>query len=281
MNVALTQTEFDLIRNYIKIECGIDIPDGKEYLIESRLANIMAISGSTSYSDLYYKAARDKTNKFRDKIIDAITTNETSWFRDKSPFTVLKEVILPERLELLRTGKTQKLRIWSAACSTGQEPYSIAMILLQLLKLPRFQSLRSSQIDILATDISKSALLMAKLGRYDNISMSRGMPQELLDNYFTLNQRVWTIDDKIKNMVEFKLFNLQNSFQPFGIFDIVLCRNVAIYFSDEFKTDVFNRIAEIIKNDGYLFLGTAESLSNYTDRYKIQNHNNAIYYQVK
>ncbi|MFP4459800.1 MAG: CheR family methyltransferase [Candidatus Zixiibacteriota bacterium] len=281
MPLTLTQSEFDLLRNFIKTECGIDLPDGKEYLIESRLSNLMAISGSKSYLDLYHKASRDKTNKFRDKIIDAITTNETSWFRDDHPYTVLEKYVLPERIKYFMNKKTRKIRIWSAACSTGQEPYSIAMIINQLLENPEFRNMNIGNFEILATDISNSALLMAKLGRYDSISMSRGIPELYLNKYFKKQKRVWILNDEIKKIVTFKKFNLQNPIDQFGLFDIVFCRNVAIYFSEKFKIQLFDNIASQLKPDGYFFMGSAESISNYSNRFNIKRFDNSICYQIK
>jgi chemotaxis protein methyltransferase CheR len=273
MGNAITDQEFVLLRDYIEKHCGISLDRNKTYLIESRLNTLMIESGCENYNALYRKALSDTTNSLRDKIIDAMTTNETLWFRDNSPYASLRELCTAFGAEL-RAGKRSKLRIWSAACSTGQEPYSIAITILEA-------GIRPEQVEIIATDISSTALFMAKLARYDAIAINRGLTPEMRDRYFTPEGRVWALSDKVKRMVTLKKMNLQESFISIGKCDIVFCRNVLIYFSEAFKKDIFTRLAALLRPAGYLFIGASESLSTYSNDYSMVKGSHGIYYQVK
>lgn len=280
MALKITEEEFNLLRKYIRKECGIALEDGKEYLVESRFGKLVAETGSGTFGEFYLKVINSPKEKYRDKIIDAITTNETSWFRDKSPFVLFEEVILPDLFDKFKKGLMTKARIWSVACSTGQEPYSLAMIIRDYCdKHPGF--VKPSNFEILCTDISSSALFIAQSGRYDQVSVSRGLPENLKNKYFTQKGRVWLLSDDVKRMITLKKFNLQNSFVAFGTFDVVLCRNVAIYFSEEFKKDLFFRLSKAIKPDGYFFLGSSESISGYSDQFEMQKHGTGVCYRLK
>ncbi|NLH47487.1 MAG: protein-glutamate O-methyltransferase CheR [Myxococcales bacterium] len=281
MAPSLTQSEFDLLRKLIEDDCGIVVEPGKEYLIESRLANLVTETGCASFGDFYLKAKADLRGPLRDKIVDAMTTNETLWFRDNSPYVILEEVVLPAMIERIKTGQKIKMRIWSAACSTGQEPYSIAMLIQDACRFRGGGKVTPANFEILATDISPSALFLGMSGRYDQISISRGMRQDFRDRYFRQDGRVWLLADSVKQMVTFKRFNLQNSFSALGSFDLVFCRNVAIYFSMQFKQDLFRKIADTLNPAGLLFLGSAESLAQYSTDYEMQEHKGSLYYRVK
>jgi chemotaxis protein methyltransferase CheR len=207
-----------------------------------------------------------------------MTTNETSWFRDLYPYQILESVIFKQLTEEISAGKRSKIRIWCAASSTGQEPYSISMTLQEFSRKNSVLPLQCTEI--IGTDISPTVLFLAIAGRYDQISMSRGMPQDIRDRYFTNSGKLWILNDKIRKMVSYKKLNLQDNFSSFGKFDIIFCRNVMIYFSDVFKRDLFTRFANLLNPGGILFLGASESISNYTTRFTMVTNNKHIYYQL-
>ncbi len=267
------------MRDYIEESCGIHITHEKIYLMETRLTTLMIECGCESFFELYKKSQEDKTLKIRDRIIDAMTTNETLWFRDESPFAIMEEVVLDQMKERLLSGKQQKVRIWCAASSTGQEPFSLSIVIHEYLQ--KNHSLRKDQFEILATDISPTVLYLAMAGRYDHIAITRGLSDRLKERYFKRNNRVWELDSTIKNMVRFKKFNLQDEFAILGTQDIVFCRNVLIYFSDAFKKDVLKRISRVLRPQGYLFLGASESLINYSSDYDMLRDSRGLFYQVK
>jgi chemotaxis protein methyltransferase CheR len=274
----LTDLEFKTLREYIEKSCGISLGDEKAYLVENRLAGLMVENGCSSFGELHRKAVADPGLGLRDKIVDAMTTNETSWFRDNAPFEILETEIFKKYSQELASGQRNKVRIWCAACSTGQEPYSISIVLQELAR--KAPSLLAKNTEIIATDISPTVLFLAIAGRYDQISMSRGMPPEIRDRYFTQNGRVWALSDVIRKMVTFKKLNLQDDFVSLGKFDIIFCRNVMIYFSDAFKRQLFVRFADRFSQDGYLFLGASESMINYSDKFTMISQNRRIYYKV-
>lgn len=276
-HTVITRQEFDLFRMYIEEECGISLDDEKTYLLESRLKGLVDEHNCSSFGDLYQKAKHHSIPLLRSKIIDAITTNETLWFRDNCPFKVLDEVFLPEMVRQLATGK-QKIRIWSAACSTGQEPYSIAMVINEFCQRKGHDVIKPSQFEILATDISSEAVSTGKLGAYDRVSMTRGMHESLKTKYFKQVQNYWVIDAKIKQMIEFKEYNLQQDFGSLGTFDVVFCRNVAIYFAQEFKQQLFERIRVGLRPGGMFFLGSSETLTYYNSTFEARKYQNCTYY---
>lgn len=280
-DIAITQDEFQLLRDLIEKECGIEVKSEKAYLIENRLAKLVLESGCETFGEFYKKAIAGFNPELKAKIVDAITTNETLWFRDQVPFQVLRELILPQFVEQLRSGQKQTVRIWSAACSTGQEPYSVAMLIYELYRQGKINAEEKGRFSILATDISASALRLAQAARYDAISMARGMLPEFRQQYFHEDGRLCVLKDEIRQMVSFEQFNLQNSFATLGRFDLVLMRNVAIYFAHDFKIQLFKKIARILNPDGYLFLGSAEMIGGYSDDFEQKEHNRGIYYQLK
>lgn len=279
MTISINATEFDLLRQLIEQECGIAVGEDKVYLLESRLSKLVVEQGCDNFSSFYYKAKSDAA--LRDKIVDAMTTNETLWFRDNAPYITLQEKLFPQFVEQLRKGQKKEIRIWSAACSTGQEPYSIAMLAHEFVRLGGGPELCQGGLKILATDISPSALFLAKTGRYDPVSMSRGMPDDLKQRYFENNGRTYVLKNEIKSMVQFQQVNLLNSFEHLGLFDLILLRNVAIYFSTDFKISLFKRLANALYVDGYLFLGSSESMLGYSQDFQTLDYKQCHYYQVK
>ena len=275
---SIEQNEFELMRKYIDNNCGIVVGDEKSYLIESRLAKLVAETGSESFKEFYDILISNKIPGLRDKVIDAITTNETLWFRDGYPFEILKNLILPDFAQRSKMGK---YRIWSCGCSTGQEPYSLAMVIDRYATLNPQAKISLKNCEILATDISPSVLFLATTGRYDALSIKRGMDEVYLEKYFKQQGRVWTIDEDIKKAVTFKKLNLQDSLDHLGVFDIILCRNVIIYFSDEFKRRLFIKFSKLLSKEGYFFIGTAESAYGYTDIYNRIVSDDGVYYKLK
>jgi chemotaxis protein methyltransferase CheR len=281
VNSTLTNNEFKLFREYIEETCGINISEDKSYLIEIRLSKILADSGLKSFEELFHSIIKNNNYLVTEKIIDAITTNETLWFRDKSPWDILEEQLMPKFIEELRSKKKNKIRIWSAASSTGQEAYSTAMCIDNYLLRNRITDINLNHFEILGTDISKNVLEIARNARYDPISVMRGLDIRYKNTYFHKNGTVWQLDEKIKNIVKFKNFNLQKSFLVLGDFDIVFCRYVLIYFSVKLRNDIFSRLVSSIRKDGTFFLGSSEIYSNIEEYFKLLRYNNGIYYKRK
>jgi len=225
---AITHKEFVLLREYILQESGIVIKDEKVFTIESRLARLVIETGCQSFKEFYLKAKNDVSKRLRDKIIEAISTNETLWFRDLYPFTILREVIVPKMINELQMKRKEVCLIWAAAASTGQEPYSIAMIIDDAIKKePRVSR---EQFHILATSVSPNALYIAISGRYNSATMSIGMIPEYKEKYFVTEKGISEVKEDIKKMVTFKSFNLLSDFSILPTFDIIFCRNAMIAF---------------------------------------------------
>jgi len=271
--ISITPPEYMLMKKYIEEQCGIHFEDGKEYLIETRLSDLVIETGCNSFQEFHLKAKTDTTGKLRDRIVDAMTTNETLWFRDASLWEYFKETGVPELLDLAE--KKGRVRIWSAASSTGQEPYSLLMLLDEQSKA-RGNPALLDRIEILATDISSSALFIAISARYDSFSINRGLPADKKEKYFTRDGNVWVFDQELKKRVKFKKFNLQEDFAPLGLFDLILCRYVTIYFSDAFKREVFSKMAGALNPSGILILGATETLRGYSEDFEIKYANNAL-----
>lgn len=275
---GLTADEFDLLRLLIENESGIALNDNKRYLLESRLRPVLAEHRCKTFGQLYTMAKNNSHPLVKQQIVDAITTNETFWFRDKGPFVVLEEVFMPVAVELLRKGR-MKVRIWSAACSTGQETYSIAMVIHNYLRKLGDSAIQPGRFEIVATDISGEALSIAQLGAYDRFNMQRGLDPENLQVYFKQNRNFWIVDPALKQIVDFKSFNLQDSFSSLGCFDVVFCRNVAIYFSQDTKVALFDKIWNLLSVDGILFLGSTESMSFLRNSFVTKEYKRFMFYQ--
>ncbi|MCX7712000.1 MAG: protein-glutamate O-methyltransferase CheR [Clostridia bacterium] len=281
MSHSLSSKEFSLMQKFIQEKCGIAIGEEKAYLIECRLSKLLIDSNLSSFEELYERITSRSDPNITEQVIDAITTNETLWFRDRTPWEILEDILLPRYIEEMRTGKRSVVKIWSAACSTGQEPYSTAMCIDNYLKRNGITDISLSRFKITATDISRSVVQIAKLGRYDSISIMRGLEEYYKSRYFTNEGRVWTLDDKIKNAVHFQQFNLQNSFLLLGKFDVVFCRYVIIYFSSDLKMEIIKKIAAAAEPDGVLFLGSSEIFPGQENSFETLHHKNGVYYKVK
>jgi chemotaxis protein methyltransferase CheR len=275
----ITKDEFKVIAKYVSDISGIYLDDSKTYLVETRLSRIIEEIGCATYSELYYKAKSDPTKTIERRIIDAISTNETLFFRDSSPFELLQHKILPEIIDRKTSGASKLLkpniRIWSAACSTGQEVYSIAIIIKELIHNPQNYNFK-----ILATDISNEAIAQASYGQYNQFEIERGLPKDKMQKYFSSNGNHWRIKDEIRAMVTFKRHHLMEPLNGLGKFDIIFCRNVAIYFTQEDRTRLFDKIADILETDGYLIIGSSEYLTGISTKFKPKSHLRSVFYQL-
>ena len=270
----LTAEEYESLRNYLEKACGIELGENEHYLVANRLDHLLQELSLESVKDLIDKLNNESDDIMQSRFIDAMTTNETSWFRDGYPFEVLKQVILPEAVKK----KTREIRIWSAACSSGQEPYSISIAIQEFLR-EHPGSLTFSQV--IATEISSSMLQSAREGNYNRISLSRGLSQERRDKYFNYNNDQWRIKPEIRERVVFKELNLMDSFILLGRFDVVFCRNVLIYFSETARADILHRIIRILQPGGYLFLGGSESPVGFADELDVLNPGGGLVYKLK
>lgn len=273
--MQLTVEDIKVISRLVEDLCGIILDESKGYLIESRLTSVAEEAGCKTFSELYYKARYDNEKVLQTKIINAITTNETLFFRDTSPFEAFQFKALPETIDARsKTATPRRVRIWSAACSSGQEPYSMAMILFEMLP-----DIASWDIKITATDISDAVIQQASRGRYADHEIKRGMPANLLSKYFTHDAGYWKVKDELRSLISFKRMNLLEPFAGIGPYDIIFCRNVAIYFNAQARKDLFLRLARELTADGYMFVGSSESLSDLGPRFMPQHHCRAVFYQ--
>jgi chemotaxis protein methyltransferase CheR len=274
---SISAEEFGLLAKYIHSICGVALDSTKTYLVETRFKTMMQQYGCATYMDLYNKVKADRSGNMEKEMVNAITTNETLFFRDASPFELFKHKILPDLIDArskANAGRPVPLRIWSAACSTGQEVYSIAIALREALG-----NLNNFQISILGTDISDEAVTRASYGKYNKFEIERGLPAQTLNRYFTLMGDGWKIKDEIRAMAVFKKFNLMKPFTGLGKFDVVFCRNVAIYFTPADKKAVFEKIAGVLEPDGSLVIGSTESLTGVTDAFEARRYMRSIFYQ--
>ncbi len=276
MKAEITPAEYLAFKEFLQDACGILLGDNKQYLVKSRLRKIMEEQQLSSLGQLVEQLKRSSRGSLREVVIDAMTTNETLWFRDNHPFRILTEKVLPEMAE---RSNGSPLRIWSAACSTGQEPYSIAMVIDEYRRL-RPGRLRS-EIKIVATDISRSVLDVARRAEYEMLAIGRGLSPERHRQYFTATgQGSWQVKAPIRSMVEFRELNLLERYM-LGRFDVIFCRNVLIYFSAELKRDILSRMHQVLNPGGYLILGASESLNGLPDKYEMVQCNPGIIYRAK
>ena len=249
----MSSKDFSVIASFLKDRSGLIISEDKTYLLETRLSAILRehkVAGLSGLADILRQPG---PHAVKDKVVDAMTTNETSFFRDNHPFETLRQSLIPRLIE--RRAGSRSLRIWSAACSTGQEPYSLAMMMKD-----NFPILAGWRIEIIATDLSPTVLDRARTGLYSTFEVQRGLPIQMLVRHFDQEEPNWRIKPEIRRTVAFRPLNLLEDFSSLGQFDIVLCRNVLIYFDQPTKTQILNGIARRIVPDGALLLGGAESV---------------------
>jgi chemotaxis protein methyltransferase CheR len=274
MVVALGMAEFEYLQRFVREHSAIVIDGGKEAMAEMRLAPLAGQEGLPSAQHLLERLRTEAFNGLHRKVLDAMTNNETSFFRDLTPFEVLRNEILPE--VITRRANLRRLSIWSAACSTGQEAYSVAMMVRE-----HFPELRNWSLFIQGTDISTAALEYAKRGRYTQLEVNRGLPVRYLAKYFSAHGMDWQIHDELRELVEFCPINLAKSWAPLPLFDVVLLRNLLIYFEPETRQHVLRSVPEVLHPEGYLLLGGPESVSNLGLEFETVIAKNVTYYRLR
>ncbi|MBK66941.1 MAG: chemotaxis protein CheR [Rickettsiales bacterium] len=266
----MEESDFEAFQDVLKKTSGLVIGMDKCYLLESRLRPVI---DKYNLADISMLASRVRANQKSPEawdVVEAMTTNETSFFRDTRPFDIFKNHVMPKLMETNQA--TKKIRIWSAACSSGQEPYTLAMVIKEAGWLNQ-----GWNFEIVGTDISKDILEVAKQGLYSQFEVQRGLPITLLVKYFKQIDEKWQINDDIKSMIKYSHFNLLHPLSSLGKFDIIMCRNVLIYFDQPTKKTVLENMSNILNNDGYLFLGGAETVIGITDKYKTVPDQRGLY----
>lgn len=279
-NITVSK-EFVGILQLIEEKSGIVLNDQNAHLLESRLASILNAFMMHNMEELHFKLCVERDPEITSHVIEAITTNETFWFRDKALWIMMEELLLPRYVDLLRRGEGKKIRIWSAACSYGQEPYSIAMCIAGYLQKHAIDDVDMSSFEILATDISNAALNTAKSAQYDTISISRGLDEAYKQLHFKREGNGWKLNDAIRKEISFQHFNLIDGFYSRDMFDLILCRNVLIYFSESNKKQIYRKMAQALKNDGVMLIGSSELLDDGNQYFLRQQYSNSIYFKKK
>ena len=266
----MNKSDFDFLSSLLRDRSGLVLGEDKAYLLESRLGPVARKHGLTTVDDVAAQLRARRGAPLELDVVEAMTTNESFFFRDTRPFDQFKDIVLPQLLEARRA--TKSLRIWSAACSSGQEPYTLAMILKE-----EATKLAGWRVEIVATDLSTAILDKAKEGLYSQFEVQRGLPITLLMKYFTQAGDRWQISQELRGMVSYRMFNLLESPTALGRFDIVFLRNVLIYFDQATKTQVLERVAKQMPSDGYLYLGGAETVLGITDRFQVLPGQRGLY----
>jgi chemotaxis protein methyltransferase CheR len=265
----VTPADYDYLRKFLKERSGLDLSADKQYLVESRLIPLARKAGLSGIDALVAQIKSGSASVSSD-VVEAMTTNETFFFRDKIPFDHLREAIIPELMQARAARKS--LRIWCAAASTGQEPYSIAMCLKEM-----GAALAGWRIEIIGTDISQQVLEKSKSGIYSQFEVQRGLPIQLLVKYFKQTGEMWQISPEIRSMIQYRPLNLLQDFAHMGKFDLIFCRNVLIYFDQDMKSQIFNRLVKTMEPDGFLALGAAETVVGLTDAFKPHPDRRGLY----
>jgi chemotaxis protein methyltransferase CheR len=255
----VTPSDYEYLQKLLKDRSGLILSADKRYLVESRLIPLARRAGVAGITELVQKM-KSGAEPLIVSVVEAMTTNETFFFRDRVPFDHFSQTIMPALLDARKARRT--LRIWCAACSTGQEPYSLAMILKEM-----GGTLAGWRTEIIATDLSQEVLEKSKAGIFSQFEVQRGLPIQMLVKYFTQVNELWQVSAEIRSMVQFRQLNLLQDFSHLGVFDVIFCRNVLIYFDLEAKIDVLNRLARIIEGDGFLTLGAAETVVGVTNSF--------------
>ncbi len=255
----MTPADYEYLQKLLKDRSGLILSADKRYLVESRLIPLARRAGVAGITELVQKM-KGGAEPLIVSVVEAMTTNETFFFRDKVPFEHFGQTIMPALLEARKARRS--LRIWCAACSTGQEPYSLAMMLKEM-----GSTLAGWRIEIIATDLSQEVLEKSKAGIFSQFEVQRGLPIQMLVKYFAQVNELWQISAEIRSMVQFRQLNLLQDFSYLGVFDVIFCRNVLIYFDLDAKIDVLDRLARVIEPDGFLTLGAAETVVGVTNSF--------------
>jgi chemotaxis protein methyltransferase CheR len=266
----VTPLDYDYLRKLLKERSGLVLSGDKEYLVESRLLPISRKMNLQGLGELVLKLRAPGAERLIVDVVEAMTTNESFFYRDKIPFDHFREGILPSIIKA--RASQRRIRIWCAAASTGQEPYSLAMILKEMAA-----QLAGWRIEILGTDLSNEVLEKARAGVYSQFEVQRGLPIQMLVKYFVQNGETWQLAPEIRAMVQYRSLNLLNEFGHLGGFDVIFCRNVLIYFDQQTKVNVLERCAKILEPDGFLVLGAAETVVGLTDVFKPSSERRGLY----
>jgi chemotaxis protein methyltransferase CheR len=265
----MTPNDYDYLRKCLKARSGLVLAADKQYLVESRLLPVARKAGFANLAELV-TALKSADESLMTSVVEAMTTNESFFFRDKVPFDHFRATIMPALLAARKSSRM--IRIWCAAASTGQEPYSLAMCLKEMER-----EVAGWRIDIIATDLSNEVLEKARAGLYSQFEVQRGLPIQLLIKHFKRVGELWQVAPEIRAMVKYRQLNLLNDFTELGHFDLIFCRNVLIYFDQPTKIDMLNRFGRIIASDGYLVLGAAETVVGLTDAFKTLPDKRGLY----
>ena len=265
----MTPPEYEYLRKLLRDHSGLDLSADKQYLIESRVLPLLRKAGLADIGELV-KKMKGGSASLTTQVVEAMTTNETFFFRDKVPFDHFRDSIMPEILQA--RGSRKSIRIWCAAGSTGQEPYSLAICLKEMSA-----ALAGWRVEIVATDLSQEVLEKSKAGIYSQFEVQRGLPIQMLVKYFKQNGELWQINAEIRAMVQHRQLNLLHDFSQLGMFDVIFCRNVLIYFDQETKIGILNRLAKLNEPDGFLVLGAAETVVGLTDAFKPYPERRGLY----
>jgi chemotaxis protein methyltransferase CheR len=265
----VTPLDYEYLRKLLRERSGLDLSSDKQYLVESRLIPLARRVGLSGIAELVAKI-KNGADALMSEVVEAMTTNETFFFRDKIPFDHLRETVLPALLTA-RAGR-RSLRIWSAASSTGQEPYSIAMCLKEIAP-----ALAGWRVEILATDLSQAVLEKSRSGIFSQFEVQRGLPIQMLVKHFTQVGELWQLNADIRAMVQHRQLNLLQDFSHLGTFDVIFCRNVLIYFDQDAKGGIFDRLAKSLEPDGVLVLGAAESVVGISDAFRLHPEKRGLY----
>jgi len=266
----VTPSEYEFLRKLLKESSGLDLSADKQYLVESRLVPLARRVGMAGISELVQKAKTGSAETLIGEVVEAMTTNETFFFRDKIPFEHLRDTMLPALLQARAARRA--LRIWCAASSTGQEPYSIAMLLKEM-----GAALSGWRIEIVATDMSQGVLEKSRAALFSQFEVQRGLPIQLLVKYFAQVGEMWQLNADVRAMVGHRHLNLLQDFSHLGSFDVIFCRNVLIYFDQDTKIGIFERLARVVEPDGFMVLGAAESVVGISDAFKAHPDRRGLY----
>lgn len=269
----MKKEDFDFFATLLKQRSGLMLTQDKAYLLESRLMPVARKLGLKDLDELANHMRTKREESVMETVTEAMTTNETFFFRDQKPFDQFRQIVLPHLLKVRATKKT--VRIWSAAASTGQEAYSLAMVLSE--EAARFPGWK---FDIIGTDLSVDVIDKAKAGVYSQFEVQRGLPITMMMKYFQQQGERWVINQKIRDMVQFRTMNLLADWGAIGTFDIVFIRNVLIYFDAPTKTKILERVSSLMPPDGVLFMGGAETVMGVSDRFRGMDDQRGIYVPV-
>lgn len=264
---TLPQEDFNQFRKFLQEACGISLGEGKQYLVSSRIRALLESQNMHSVAELLRALKCHPCDRLKHQVVDAMTTNETFWFRDNYPYEYFTTVLLP-KLQDVNANHGESVRIWSAACSSGQEAYSLSICVEEYKQ--RSLNALSRNVDILATDLSSKMLDQACLGKYDQLSILRGLSFQRREMFFdTISEKYWRVKKHIQERVKFQAFNLLDSYQELGDFDIIFCRNVLIYFDTDLKHEILKKMHACLKPGGTLILGSSESLGGLEGLYEM------------